>query len=336
MSYVDSQPPFAFDVLGLGAAVIDQLLYVERYPPADTKMQIRTQQRRLGGLTAIALATVSRLGCKAAYAGMLGCDVLSDEVAHMLSEQRIDISHLIRRTDSYPIEATVIVASDPPTRTIFFDASHICGADPLLPEPDVIRSARVLFVDHLGIEGMLRAAQIARTANIPVVADLEFDESPHFPALLELVDHLIIPYKFAVQLTGESSPAMAAQRLWIDSRQVVVVTCGAEGAWYVTGSEAAMYQPAFAVETVDSTGCGDVFHGAYAAALTWGMDTAQRIRFAAAAAAIKATQAGGPAGIPTRAAVESFLQDHRSTDAAGIIRADQSGASSGKAGPTVV
>jgi len=298
-------------VLGLGAAVVDHLLYIDTYPPADIKLQIRSQQRRLGGLTAVALAAASRLGCKAAYAGVLGYDALSDEVARMLTEQHIDLTHVVRRSEARPIDATVIVASDPPTRTIFFDNSHICGADPLLPEPAVIRSTQVLLVDFIGVEGMVRAAQIAREAYIPVVADLEFANSPIFPRLLELSDHLIIPYKFAAQLTGESSPAAAAQHLWHDSRQVVTVTCGIEGAWYVTsGDSPAQYQPAFAVQTVDSNGCGDVFHGAYAAALIWGMSIPERIRFAAAAAALKATQPGGPASLPTRGAVEAFLTDH--------------------------
>ncbi|MCC7452306.1 MAG: hypothetical protein IT324_33200 [Anaerolineae bacterium] len=302
-----------FDVLGLGVAVIDQLLYVDTYPFVDTKVPIRSQQRRLGGLTAIALAAAARLGCKAAYAGVLGSNEPSDEVARMMVEQHIDVTYLVHRDGARPIESTVIVASDPPTRTIPFDANVVCGADPLLPDPDVIRSARVLLVDNWGIEGMVRAAQIARTAQIPVVADLEFALSPLFPTLLELADHLIVSYRFAAQITGETSPEAAARRLWRDSRQVVAVTCGAEGAWYVTGADApACYQPAFAVKTVDTTGCGDVFHGAYGAALTWEMDTAARIRFAAAAAAIKAAQPGGPAGLPTRSIVEAFLRDHQS------------------------
>jgi sulfofructose kinase len=58
---------------------------------------------------------------------------------------------------------------------------------------------------------------------------------------------------------------------------------------------------------VDPTGCGDVFHGAYAATLAQGLDLVERIRWASAAAALKATRAGGQAGIPARTAVEEFL-----------------------------
>jgi sugar/nucleoside kinase (ribokinase family) len=90
----------------------------------------------------------------------------------------------------------------------------------------------------------------------------------------------------------------------------VIVTCGSEGCWYVSpvAPTSAVHQAAFAVPVVDTTGCGDVFHGAYSAALVRGLDVSSRIRFAAAAAALKASQRGGQAGIPTRAAVEEFLK----------------------------
>ena len=67
------------------------------------------------------------------------------------------------------------------------------------------------------------------------------------------------------------------------------------------------HQPAYRVEVVDTTGCGDVFHGAYAAGLAQGVGTAERVRLATATAALKATRHGGQAGIPSRAAVEAFL-----------------------------
>ena len=90
------------------------------------------------------------------------------------------------------------------------------------------------------------------------------------------------------------------------------MTCGAAGSWYRDEAGPPRHQPAFPVSVVDTTGCGDVFHGAYAAALARGLDLAARVRFAAAAAALKATRAGGQAGIPTRAATEAFLQENGS------------------------
>ena len=71
-------PAKRFDVLGLGAVAVDDLIYVEAYPPPDAKAQVIGRQRRCGGLTSIALVTAARLGARCAYAGALGNDELSE------------------------------------------------------------------------------------------------------------------------------------------------------------------------------------------------------------------------------------------------------------------
>jgi sugar/nucleoside kinase (ribokinase family) len=167
-------------------------------------------------------------------------------------------------------------------------------------------------VDNFGVEGMIRAACIAHDAGIPVVGDFEANDAPHFAELLSLADHLILSASFARSLTRSSEISDVIERLWEPSRKAVIVTCGADGIWYLTNAEtkSIQYQPAFSVKTVDSTGCGDVFHGAYAFALARGLAIADRVRVAAAAAAIKATQPGGQAGIPHWASLAAFLSQH--------------------------
>jgi sulfofructose kinase len=305
---VDSSEPCAVDVLGLGVTAVDEILYVDAYPPADTKLQVRRRERNLGGLTSIALIAAARLGCRTAYAGVLGNDEASEFVLSNLKQEGIDLRYLVRHDDARPIRATIIVGSNPSTRNIFFELNDFTGAHPRQPDAAVIRAARVLLVDHVGIEGMLRAARIAREAGIPIVSDLELAVSSSFHDLLTLVDHPIMSCNFAAQLTGETVPAAMVEKLWTPMRKVVVVTCGAEGAWYLTEDGRVRHQPAFKVNAVDTTGCGDVFHGVYAACLARGLDVAERIRFASAAAALKATQSGGARSVPVLSAVEAFLQ----------------------------
>ncbi len=300
-----------FDVLGLGAVAIDDFVYVDTYPRADEKAPVLRRARHLGGLAATALVTAARLGTRAAYAGVLGDDELSQAAVSGLAQAQIDLSYLVVQPAARPIHATVIVARQGATRTIFFDRRGVVGAHPDLPEPAVVRRCRVLLVDNFGLAGMLRAARIARAAGIPVVADFEDAEAPLFAELLAEVDHLILSAGFAQALTHAPDAASAAARLWSPAREVVVVTAGAAGLWYISGaSRDVQYQPAFAVQTLDSTGCGDVFHGAYAAGLARGLDLAARIRLATAAAAIKASRAGGQAGIPDWTQVEQFLREH--------------------------
>ena len=302
------KPEKQFDVLGLGCVAVDDLIYVEEFPPPDAKTPVRRIERQCGGLTATALVAAARLGSTCAYAGVLGMDELSNFAVERMQAEGIDLAHLRRRAEAGPVHSFIVVDETRQTRNIFFDAGKCNGADPQWPEPGIIESSRVVFVDTFGLDGTIRAARIARAAQIPVVADFERGEGSKFAELLDLVDHLVLSQSFAQQLTHCSDPAAAAKCLWTKARKVVVITRGAEGCWYAAEGQPVKHYPAFQVKAVDTTGCGDVFHGAYASALARGLSLPERIRFASAAAALKATERGGQRGVPTRSAVESFLQ----------------------------
>ena len=147
-----------------------------------------------------------------------------------------------------------------------------------------------------------------------------------FADLVALVNHLIVPISWARRCTNRSNPGEAAEALWNCRRQAVVVTCGADGCsvrrrrGFASG---ARHQPAYRVEAIDTTGCGDVFHGAYAAALVRGLDIPTAIRFASVAAGLKAASPGGQAGIPTLAAVEGRMAAFPDHARHGVVRASE-------------
>jgi sulfofructose kinase len=302
-----------FDVLGLGCTAVDEILYVPTYPAADAKVEVRQRERHCGGLTATALVAAARMGARAAFAGTLGDDEHSRFVMDTMEHEGIHTRHVVRRKAAGPIRSVIVVDETRRTRNIFYDSTGALGAHPKLPAREIIQSARVLLVDRFGIPGMIRAARVACAAGIPVVGDFESSHLPRFGELLALVDHLILSESFARKITGKQSARAAAQALWIADRRAVVITCGAKGCWYLQpGMASAKHLPAFCVEAVDTTGCGDVFHGAYAAALARGASLQERLRVASAAAALKATQHGGQAGIPSGREVARFLSTRRS------------------------
>jgi sulfofructose kinase len=297
------------DILGVGSVAIDELLYVAAYPPPDTKTRVLRRERQCGGLTGTALVTAARSGARCAFAGVVGTDALSDEIARQFQRVGVDTAWMARDDSARVISSVVVVDEQRQTRTIFYDLEGTIGVRPAWPPVEAIRAARAVCIDHLDVPMTLRAARIARDSNVAVIADFEYVSSPLFPELLGLVDHLILPSDFAAQLTGRSDPREAALGLWSAGRELVAVTCGSSGAWWVQRAAPGKprHQPALPVRVVDTTGCGDVFHGAYAAALVRGLPAEERVRYAAAAAALKATRLGGQAGIPTGAEVEAFL-----------------------------
>ena len=309
-----------FDILGMGAVAVDDFLYVEHYPRADEKVRVRRRERQCGGQTGTALVTVARLGRWAGYIGMLGdCaagdhtkgdDELSRTVADCFDREGVDLSHHVGRPNAGVCHSTVIVDQSTNSRTILAHMEGHVDADPLFPSEDVIRSTAVLLVDHHGLDGTLRAARIARAAGIAVVVDIERAEPmpggrDKLAEVLPFIDHLVVPLGFAREWTGLDDAARATNRLWDDGIRdgvdlsAVVVTCGAAGCWYTDG-EGPTYLPAFDVTVADTTGCGDVFHSAYCVALVEGMRLQERVRFASAAAALKATRRGGQANHKNR------------------------------------
>lgn len=302
-----------FDLLGLGAVAVDDLIYVDHYPVADAKAHVLRTERQCGGLTATALVAAARMGSRCAYAGVLGTDEISDLAVRRMEEEGIDLRHLRRRAEVRTIHSFIMVDGGRNTRNVFADSNGVMGAAPDWPAEEVIASAAVLFVDHFGLPGMIRAARVARRAGRPVVADFERESGPEFSELVGLVDHLILSWSFAEKLTGSSSPGEAVERLWTDDRQVVVVTVGKDGCWYRAATEAGGVRQcrAFPVKAVDTTGCGDVFHGVYASELARGLPVRECIRHASAAAAIKAMSPGGQSGIPTRVQLEEFCGSRR-------------------------
>ena len=298
------------DILGLGAVAVDDLIYVDQFPTPDSKVQVRHTARQCGGLTATALVAAARLGIRCSYAGTVGTDDLSNYCTQVLKSEGIDLRWLRQTRTARVFHSRIVVGSHAETRNIFSDGRGVVGASPAWPPADVIRSCRVLFLDHVGIRGMWRAAQIARKARIPIVADLERDTGPEFSRLFDFVDHLILSHDFATARTGDRDPSQSLLQLWNDRREVVIITGGAQGCWSIDRENPAkvVHHSAFAVKVADTTGCGDVFHGAYAAALAEGQPLKDRIRFASAAAALKATRHGGQSGIPNRSTLKSFLK----------------------------
>ncbi len=299
-----------WDVLGLGAVAVDDLLYVERYPTPDSKMPIQRQQRQGGGLAGTALAAAARLGAKTAYCGVLGDDELSRFTLQELEREGVDCSPTFHEPHARPFHSIVIVDLSTGDRSILYTSTGVTEPDPVRITPELL-ACRVLFVDHTVIGAAIRAAELAHARGIPVVADIESDRNPRLPDLIRQIDHLILGIQLASRMTGESDPAAAVRALTRPNRACSVVTAGEKGCWYAARGGAVCHFPAFQVQVVDTTGCGDVFHGAYAASIAQGESADRAIQIATAAAGIKATQPGGRQGIPDLPTIKRFLEENK-------------------------
>ncbi len=300
-----------YDVLGLGAVAVDDILYVDEFPQPDGKTHVKAKARAGGGLAGTALVAAARLGVRAGYCGVLDADDLSAYTLAELAREGVDCAPVQRQAGARPYHSVIIVNRTSPQRCILYS-----NADVVVPTaadlPDsLITASKVLFVDHTVAAAAIRAAAVARQHGIPIVGDIEETDFPEREAFLNSVDHLILNQEMAGRLTGVPDAAGSAAALLRPSGAAVVVTEGAAGSWYVTPGQAPQHVPAMKVQVVDTTGCGDVFHGAYAACLAWGGDVHSAVQVATVAAGLKARSSGGRAGIPGRAEVEQHLTSTR-------------------------
>ena len=296
-----------WDVLGLGAVAVDDLVFVDRYPAPDTKVAVQAMQRQGGGLIGTALVAAARLGVRAAYCGVLGFDELSEFARHEFEKEGVDCSLITRREGARPVHSVVIVVRPSGQRTVLCSHDAVIAATASQITDQLIKRCRVLLVDNSVGDGGRQAVAFAHELGVPVVADFEPDAGSAAADLMGLVDHLIVGTEFALKATGECDPGRMVRALASPGRACCAVTVGELGCWYSERGGDVHHLPAFRVTIVDTTGCGDVFHGAYAASIARGKRVPDALRFASAAAALKATRPGGRAGIPNRDAVIRLL-----------------------------
>jgi sulfofructose kinase len=294
----------SFDVLGIGVVTVDDLIYVPHYPASDTKVAVQKEIRTCGGLVGTALATAARMQASAAYFGVLGQDDLSAYVRREFEQEGVECALILPRPGAKPVHAIIVVDQSNGQRTIFHSVEY-----GFIPRPDEITAGlvarcRVLLIDQSTGSSGIAAAGIAHGLHIPVVGDFERESEAHITNLIETTDHLIVGSGFGGRITGEMDPVRMVRAFAQPSRACCVVTGGAAGCWYSERGGEVHHVAAMQVLAVDTTGCGDVFHGAYAVGLAEGRSVEHSIRFATVAAGLKASRSGGRSAIPDRQEVD--------------------------------
>ena len=302
-----------WDIIGIGVVAVDDLLYLDHFPQPNEKIVVKMAQRQGGGLTGTALVAAARQGAKSAYCGRLGNDALSLYSLQELEREGVDTSPSQFCVGNKPPHSIILVDMSCGSRAIISNLEGVEEPDCMIITEDLIVSSRVLFIDYLSHQAGLQAASLARAHGIPVVADLELASLPEVDSFLSVVDHLIIGIDLAGAITQKQNVEEMVRKIANPQRAACVVTAGANGCWYSEYGGEVYHFPAYKVNVVDTTGCGDVFHGVYAAALVRGEPVSQAVQVASASAAIKATRPGGRAGIPDLASVEAFLETHKTT-----------------------
>jgi ribokinase len=297
--------PKNLEIIGLGYASLDYLALLPRIP-MDDKVEIIKNLIQGGGPAATAIVAASRLGAQTGFIGAVGDDERGRNIITEFQAESVDTRGIVIQKSVASPAAYCWIDEKTGQRSIAWTHGSV---KPLqLEEIDIeqIRNARAIHLDGHQTQAAIFAAEIARKYGVTVSLDAG-TMVPDIDHLVELADIVIASEAFAVKFTGERDIKTAVKKIFAHGQtKFAGVTMGNKGSIGFDGQQD-YFQRVFPVKVVDTTGAGDVFHGAFIYQHVKGSDWQTCMRFASAVAAIKCMKLGGRSGIPTLQTVERFI-----------------------------
>ena len=288
----------------VGSAVLDHLFRIKKLPVESGKFVASNYAEIGGGPAATAAVAAARLGHAVQLIAPVGHDSTASSIIFELRERNVDTTwvHMVENATS---SVSAVLVDEAGERLIINHRHPLIDGEPEWMKDIDFSAYGALLSDVRWPRGNRRAMEQAKTAGVMTILDADVCPDDMSP-LVALADHAAFSQPGLARFTGETDIAAGLRVAAKRTDGVVYVTTGGEGCyWLEAGS--LRHLPGFAVPVVDTTGAGDVFHGALLVALSEGMATEEAARFASGAAALKCTKPGGRDGIPDRAALLDFL-----------------------------
>ena len=290
------------DVVGLGENSVDLVYRLPSWPApgsADAKLQVIDSRLRFGGQVTTTLCACAALGLRTAYVGAFGDDEHGRQLRATLIGRGIDLQ-LATIRELPTRHALILIDERTGERVVLWQRDPGLTMKPGDLPADLIADTRVLHVDAVDPDASIAAAALARRAGRHVTSDIDRADAAA-SALIAAVTIPILAEHVPAALTGEADAAAALRQLRQPHHEMLVVTQGARGALVLhrRDEDRVDQVPGFEVTVTDSTGAGDVFRGAFIAALLRGDAPVDIVRYANAAAAVSCTKPGAMDSVPT-------------------------------------
>jgi sulfofructose kinase len=292
------------DLVGVGLNAIDTLIPLPHYPALGSKVEFRSANILPGGQVASAVIACQQWGLRTRYVGKVGEDRFADIHRTEFAKAGVE-THLFTAQGCASQQAFILV-DDTGERTVLWKRDHNLTLRPAEIKQEWIVEARALHVDGHDTAAAIQAAMWAKASGVPVIADLD-EVYPGVQGLLDNIDYLIASRDIPGRLTGEANLQVALRALQARyGCRLTAATLGHEGVIAWDGSQF-HYAAAFRVESVDTTGAGDIFHAGFIYGLLQGWPLARQLDFACAAAAMNCKAIGARGGIQSVQAIENLV-----------------------------
>ena len=307
------EPPAGLpEVIGIGTCCVDLLARVTSLPPSDGAVHLDQYSWQGGGKVPTAIVAAAVLGARCGMVGHIAGDRFGQFCLSDFHRHGIDTTRLIPQADGKTPFAIVVSETDKGTRTFIKTNGKLERMNPEALDTAYFSACRLLHLEHMGALEMAAAAIVRKQGGRVV-----FDADRYWPGMEQAVPHTDV-FIASEAYYRQAFPGgdLRDNLLALKARgpSIVAVTLGDKGC-VLLEEDRLIEVPGFSVPVADTTGAGDVFHGAFLFGLLQAWPLVQIARFANAVAAIKCTRMGGRAGIPTLDVAETFLDTGRLDDA---------------------
>lgn len=282
------------DLVGVGLNATDTVIPISSFPSPGSKVEFRDKTILPGGQVATTVIACQQWGLQTRYIGKLGDD--SAAKLHRDAFQRAGVETHLLTAPGCASQESLILVDDEGERTVLSRRDEGITLRPADLEQEWIVNARALHVDGYDTAAATVAARWARSAGVPVIADLD-ELYPDVEDLIENIDYLIVSRDFPSRLTGKATLEDSLQVMYARyGCRLAAATLGPDGVIAFDGKDfhsAAAYR----VPVVDTTGAGDIFHAGFIFGLLQGWELSQQLDFACAAAALNCSAVGARGGI---------------------------------------
>lgn len=293
-------------MVGVGLNATDTLLVIPHFPAYGGKVPFHDEILSPGGQVASAVVTCAQLGLRAKYIGTVGDDERGRVQMESLRNSGVNLDHVQVRPGCANQSAYIIIDQSTGERTVFWNRPECLAISPEEIADEQISGARLLHIDGHDTPAVEHAARIARKHGIPVTVDVDTIYAG-FERVLPNVDYLIASSEFPGHWTKREDPFLALSLIQEEyGMRVAAMTLGAHGALALSEGKF-HYSPAFVVNCIDTTGAGDVFHGAFCYAVLQGMPMGEALDFSNAMAALNCTAIGARGGIRSAAEARQLM-----------------------------
>ena len=293
-------------ITGIGYCGMDYLCIVPHIP-LDDKVEIVDSLIQGGGPAVTAIVAAARLGAQTAFCGTVGDDERGAQILNGLAAEDIDTRGVKIRKKAASPAGFCWIDKKTGKRSIAWTRGSARALAPREIDRAVIKNSSVLHLDGHQTQAAIAAAKYARKHGVAVSIDAG-TIVPGIDELLALADIVIASEKFALRYTGATSPEAATKKLFTAGCRFAGVTLGKAGSLGFDGTNRFRCPPFDAGNVVDTTGAGDVYHGAFAFAYAQGRTWPECMRFATVVAAVKCTKLGGRTGIPDLKTTEKLMR----------------------------